>query len=315
MQDKFSRRDFIQKAAQIGAVAALGITGCGRKGSNETALPTGRMPRAAGSNPMLAIASDRTPEKMTRAAVDALGGMKTFVKPGDFVVVKPNIAWSRRPEMAATTNPEVVSAVVKMCREAGAKRVVVLDHIIDKPYELVMAITGIKPAAETAGAEVVSAGEESMYRKIKILKGKSLSSEDVVKEVLDADVFINLPIAKCHGDIRVTLGMKNLMGVIWNRQAWHISMSVHQCIADFATAVRPDLTILDANRILLENGPKGPGKTKDVRQVIAGTDVVAVDAYGATLFDLKPSDIKHILMAHEHGLGEIDLSKVKIEKV
>ena len=137
-----------------------------------------------------------------------------------------------------------------------------------------------------------------------------LSDELVIKDVLDADVLINVPIGKCHSDTQVSLGMKNLMGVIWSRQPWHSSQSVHQCIAEFCRAMRPTLTILDANRILLTNGPQGPGETKDVGQVIAGTDPVAVDAYGATHFGLKPQDIDHIRLAHEYGLGEMDLSTV-----
>jgi len=314
VKDRISRRDFIGAAAAAGAAAALGLAGCGKE-EGASAGRAAATPSSAKGPSRVVIASGAAPEKMTRTAVEALGGMGKFVKRGDFVVVKPNIAWSRRPEMAATTNPDVVAAVVRMCREAGAKRVLVLDHIIDKPYELVLALTGIKAAAEAAGAEVLSAGDESMYRRIEIPKGKILTSDDVLRYVLDADALINVPIAKDHGDTRVTLGMKNLMGVIWNRQAWHKSASTHQCIADFATAVRADLTIIDANRILLENGPKGPGKTKDVGQVIAGTDIVALDAYGASLFGLKPRDVDHIAMAYDHGLGEIDLAKVKIEKV
>lgn len=321
MKDKLSRRDFLGKAAAAGAAAAIGLTGCSsgqQSTETETQTANGRIARAVsepGAKPVIAVATGESPEKNTIAAVEAVGGMGRYVKSGDFVVVKPNIAWSRRPDMAATTNPDVVAAIVKMCREAGAERVLVMDHIIDKPFELVLNITGIKPAAEAAGAEVLSAGEKNMYRRIDIPEGKTLTSDDVLNDVLDADVFINVPIAKNHGATDVTLAMKNLMGVIWDRQAWHTSASLHQCIADFATAVQADLTILDANRIMLDSGPKGPGNTKDPNQVIAGTDPVAIDAYGATLFGLEPTEVEHIVMAHTHGLGEIDLSKVTLEKV
>ena len=260
----------------------------------------------------IAVASKKNPGASTRAAIAALGGMAAFVKKGDKVVIKPNAAWARSPENAATTNPEVVAALVAMCKEAGAKEVTIIEHTIDRPADMVLATTGIKAAAEKAGAKVQAIQNESNYRQIEIPGGKLLKREQVSKDILAADVFINVPIAKVHGATKLTLGMKNLMGIMWNRGAWHNSASLHQCIADFIGAVKPDLTVLDATRILLTNGPKGPGKTKDVGQVIAGTDPVAVDAYGATLFGLKPTDIEHIKLASERGIGKINFQKVKV---
>jgi uncharacterized protein (DUF362 family) len=201
-----------------------------------------------------------------------------------------------------------------MCKEAGAGRILVIDHIIDKPAEMVLGLSGIMAACKSAGAEVMAAQNESNFRAIEIPKGKAIKSDTCIKEIQNADVFINVPIAKVHAMTRLTLGLKNLMGCIWDRQGWHQN-SLHQCIADYVTAVRPDLTILDANRIMVSGGPKGPGRTKDVGKVIAGVDPVAVDAYGATLFGLKPQAVKHIKLAYEHGVGEIDLAKVKIKQV
>lgn len=311
---KLNRREFIGAVAGIGA--GLFIGGCAKSETSANAAPgAGLTPRApkfdAGE---LVVASGKDAGKLTRAAVDALGGMKKLVRANDFVVVKPNIAWNRPASAAATTNPAVVAEIVKMCKEAGAKRVLVIDHIIDRPAEGVLGFTGIKAAAEAAGAEVGAAQNESDYRSIEIPKGKAMQSDTCIKELLKADVWINVPIAKTHSATKLTLGMKNLMGCNWDRQAWHQN-KLDQCIADYMTAIRPDLTILDANRILLSNGPKGPGDTKDVGKVIAGVDPVAVDAYGAGLFGVKPEDVGYIRLAHEHGVGEIDLAKVKVREV
>lgn len=305
---KLDRREFLGAVAGLGAVM---IGGCG-KGEESAAVSTPRVPKFDAKT--LAVASGKDPAKLTRAAVDALGGMSKLVKKGDFVVVKPNIAWNQPSEVAATTNPAVVAEIVKMAKEAGAAKILVVDHIIDKPAEMVLGLTGIMAACEAAGADVASAQNESDYRTVEIPKGKAIKSDTCIKDILKADVFINVPIAKVHGAAKLSLGMKNLMGCNWDRQAWHQS-SLDQCIADYATAVRPDLTILDANRILLTGGPKGPGKTKDVGQVIAGVDPVAIDAYGATLFGMKPEEVGHIKLAAEMGVGEIDLAKVKIKNV
>jgi len=305
---KLNRREFIEALAGIGAAVFVG--GCSSKQEASAEAVTTRAPKFDAN--VLSVGSGNDPAQNTRAAVEALGGMGKLVRKGDLVVVKPNIAWNRPPTSAATTNPEVVAEIVRMCREAGAEKVLVIDHIIDRPAEGVLGFTGIRAAAEKAGAVVSAAQNESDYRTVAIPKGKAIQSDTCIKDILKADVFINVPIAKTHGATRLTLGMKNLMGCNWDRQAWHQSSSLDQCIADYVTAVKPDLTVLDANRILLSNGPKGPGETKDPRKVIAGVDPVAVDAFGATLFDLKPGDIGHIRMANELGVGEMDLKKMKV---
>ncbi|MGC8863521.1 MAG: DUF362 domain-containing protein [Armatimonadota bacterium] len=301
---KISRREFIEAVAGIGA--ALFVGGCGTKAQTGTASGAAlRKPKRDIEG--LFVASGRGPAKNTRAAVDALGGIGKLVKSGDFVVIKPNIAWNRPPDAAATTNPQVVAELVKMCKEAGAGRVLVIDHIIDRPAEAVLGFTGIEEAARKAGAEVRAAQSESDYAPVEIPKGKLLKSDTLIRDILQASVFINAPVAKTHSATKLTLGMKNLMGCNWDRQAWHESASLDQCITDYATAVRPDLTVLDATRILLTNGPKGPGRTKDVDQVIVGTDPVSVDACAALLFGLNPAEISHIKLAEEMGVGKIDV--------
>ncbi|MDH7601676.1 MAG: DUF362 domain-containing protein [Armatimonadota bacterium] len=302
-----SRREFLEAVAGLGA--ALFIGGCSKNGQAGPKGSVPRMPKVSVDG--LFVASGRGPAKNTRAAIEAMGGMGKFVKKGDFVVIKPNIAWNRPPDAAATTNPEVVSELVRLCKSAGASKVLVLDHVIDRPAEVVLGFTGIKDAVEKAGGEVKAAQQESDYRTIEIPKGKLLKSDTLVRDILEADVFINVPIAKTHSATRLTLGLKNLMGCNWDRQSWHQSASLEQCIADYATAVRADLTVLDATRILLTNGPKGPGRTKDVDKVIVGTDPVAVDAYGAALFGLQPKEVSHILIAAQMGLGSLNPSVVK----
>jgi uncharacterized protein (DUF362 family) len=263
----------------------------------------------------IAVALKGRPGDLVRRAVNALGGMGRFVKPGDVVVVKPCIAWARTPEQASNTNPDVVAELVRMCKEAGAKEVLVFDHTIDNPrdsYEK----SGIEEAARRAGARVIRDVRERPFKEIKVSKGKILNSMrvEVVKEVLEADVLINVPASKNHSAAILSLGMKNLMGTVRDRQAWHNTQNLHQCIADFLTAVRPNLTVLDATRILLTGGPKGPGRVKEAECVVAGVDPVAVDSYGATLFGMSGSKIPYIVAAKALGVGELDLNRIQIKK-
>lgn len=306
--EKLSRRELFGAAAGLGAAL---LAGCDKKHAEGAGVqaPASRAPRFDAGK--LAVASGSDAARNVRAAVDALGGIRKLVRKGDFVVIKPNMAWNRPPELAATTNPKVVAELVRMCREAGAGRVLVVDHIIDRPAEAVLGLTGIGEAARNAGAEVGTAPNESDYRSIEIPGGRVLKSDTCIKDVLKADVFINVPIAKVHGSSKLTLGMKNLMGCNWDRQSWHQS-DLAQCIADYSTAIRPDLIVLDANRILTSNGPKGPGQTRDVKKVVAGVDPVAVDAYGAGLFGMKPEEVPYIRLAAEMGVGEMNLARVKV---
>jgi uncharacterized protein (DUF362 family) len=306
--DRLTRRDFFKRAIAFGA-AAYGIS------SQEGLTGLDGLAEAA-QGPTLAVASkSHDPAALTRAAVGALGGMNRFVKRGDAVLIKPNMAWIRKPEHAANTNPQVVAELVRLCKAAGAREVKVVDHPVDQPESAVVQATGIGAAAEAAGARVLSASSRAMYGPVRLPRGKVLRSAEVLKDVTRADVVISVPIAKVHGATGVTLACKNLMGMAWDRGAWHDSASLDQCIADFASTVRPHLIVLDAVRLLLTNGPKGPGRTKDQFQVVAGTDPVAIDAYGATLLSRKPESIGHIRLASAMGLGEIDLKRIKIRHV
>jgi uncharacterized protein (DUF362 family) len=268
----------------------------------------------------LVIAKNGSPSQLLQAAMAPLGGMGRFVKKGQRVMIKANIAWARKPEEACTNNPDLFSALIKMCYEAGAKRVAVWDHTCDN-YQFTFSRSGLKEAGQKAGADVFSGHGRNVYKKVEIPRAKKLKTAEVLRDVLESDVFINFPIPKHHDATELTLGMKNLIGIVWDMEQLH-KIDLHQCIADINTLRKPDLVVMDAIRILTTNGPKGPGKTEDPGEVIASADIVAVDAYGATLFKhpktrkpFKPSEIKFVKNAYELGLGEIDLSKVRVKKV
>ncbi|MGQ9492055.1 MAG: DUF362 domain-containing protein [Anaerolineae bacterium] len=256
------------------------------------------------------------PTELVRRALQAMGGTERFVRRGADVIVKPNIGSSYHgPEYAATTNPQVVAALVALCLAAGAKRVRVMDYPFGGSPQACYANSGIAAAVAAIGGqmEVIN---RLRFREIAFPAARSFKKWQVYGDILDADLVINVPIAKHHGGARLTLGMKNLMGVIENRGGFH-SRGLHQCIADLSTAVKPQLTVIDAVRILVNNGPTG-GSLDDVRRldtVIVGTDVVAADAYAATLFGLRGADISHIRLAAEMGLAQIDLDALWIEEI
>jgi len=268
---------------------------------------------AAAGKPDLAVASGTPPGTVTQAAIDALGGMKQFVSRGDVVVVKPNIGWDRTPEFAANTNPEVVAAVVRLCLEAGAKKVKVLDYPVNDARRCYKQ-SGIFDAATSAGADVVYP-DSRKFRDMKI-GGGTIKTWPMYTEAIEADRIINLPIAKTHGTSVLTLGMKNWMGVMGGWRG-RIHQRIHESLVDVSLFIKPSLIVLDAVRILTNNGPQG-GDLSDVKRldtVIAGTDQVAVDAYGATLFGMKGTEIGFIRLGHEAGLGTMDLAKLHIKKI
>lgn len=261
----------------------------------------------------IAVAVGPSPAGITKAAIDALGGIRSFIAKGDVVVVKPNIGWDRLPEYAANTNPEVVRTVVALCYEAGAKQVKVFDHTVVDARRCYKQ-SGIAAAATAAGG-LVSFVDERKFRDVK-LPGVALKSWPLYTEALEADKFINIPIAKTHSLSTLTLGIKNLMGIMGGSRG-RVHQRLDDSLVDLALTVRPTLIIIDAVRILTANGPQG-GDLADVKllnTVVAGRDQVAVDAYGATLFGLKGADIGHIVAAHKAGLGVLDLAKLKIKKI
>ena len=253
-----------------------------------TAPPTiSASPVAPTADAYLAVArgSGADPAELTRRAIAALGGIERFVKPGANVILKPNICTAYHgPEYASTTNPQLVAAVVALCLGTGAKRVRVMDAPFGGTAQNAYAKSGIADAVKAAGGEM-EVMSRMRYRPLDIPNGRKIQQWEVYGDAIDADVLINLPIAKDHGSTRLTLGMKNLMGLIQDRGGFH-SRGLDQCIADLNSALKPQLTVVDAVRILMENGPTG-GDLNDVKAtdtVIASADVVATDAYATTLF-------------------------------
>jgi len=252
---------------------------------------------------------------MVRRALAALGGMERFVPQGSRVVVKPNICIAYHTyEYAATTNPWVVGALVRLALEADARSVRVMDYPFSGSAEEAYTRSGIAEQVQAAGGEMVVM-KRFGYRDTEIPQGKGLHEARIYDEVLDADVLINVPIAKDHSLTRLTLGMKNLMGVIYDRSKIHIDPG--QYLADLNSRVRPQLTVIDAVRILMDHGPTG-GSLEDVKQmdtVIASTDVVATDSYAATLFGMQADELGYIRAATEMGLGRSDLGSLRIEEI
>jgi len=262
----------------------------------------------------LAIAQGDDPKGLVYAAIAAIGGMERFVRRGDIVVVKPNIAWNRTPEQAANTNPAVVEAVVELCLNAGAKKVKVFDRTVNQP-QITYRRSGIAEAVRRAGGSI-SYVNERRFKETAIPQGVLLKSWSMYTEALDADVFINVPIAKHHSTSRLTMAMKNIMGILGGDRG-DLHPNIDQKLADLNTRIKSDLIILDAYRILTANGPNG-GTLRDVKkvgQVIVGTDPVAVDSYGATLFGLRGEDLGFVRIGHQMGLGEMNLDKLNIHKV
>ncbi len=298
------RREFLKRLALLSAAA----------GTARWVMPQELWAMAALDKPQPVVAKVQGSNwaNITSDAVQALGGMKKFVNPGETVVVKPNMAWDRAPELAANAHPEVVRRVAEMCLEAGAKQVKVLDHTCHdarKAYQN----SGIKPAVEALKDKRVAVEyvDERRFVEVRTEKARALKKWYYYKDILEADRFINIPVAKHHSESRLTLCLKNMMGAIggW-RGRCHVGL--HQNIADMNLVLRPDLHVLDCTRILLRNGPTG-GNVADVEVknlVLAGPDPVALDAFGATLFGLKPADIGYITKAYELNRGEMDLSKV-----
>lgn len=267
----------------------------------------------AAEKPDLTVAHGTPPAKITRAAIDALGGIRRFISRGDVVVVKPNIGWDRTPEYAATTNPEVVATLVTLCYEAGAKKVKVFDRTCSNAQRCYKQ-SGIADAARIAGAEV-SFIDEQKYREMN-LGGSVLKTWPIYTGIVEADKIINVPIAKHHGLSTLTLGMKNWMGVMGGSRG-RIHQQIDVCLVDLARFLKPALIVLDAVRILTANGPQG-GDIVDVRQlntIVAGTDQVAIDAYGTTLFGMKENTLAYVRLGHQAGLGQMNLSRLKIRKL
>jgi len=311
------RRQFLERMLALGGTALataafLSLLSCSKEPTPEPPSDNTTPPPPVDAA-YVAVARGDDPATLVQRSVDALGGIGRFVKLGNDVIIKPNICSAyRTPEYAATTNPEVVAALVALCLGAGAKRVRVMDRSFDGSAEDAYANSGIAAAVQAAGGEMELMATMK-FQDTAIPNGKSITSCNVYRDILQTDVLIDVPIAKDHSMAGLTLGMKNLLGVVSNPGKYHTDMA--ERVTDLTSLVMPDLTVVDAVRILMNNGPTG-GSLNDVKRmntVIASHDIVAADAYASTLFGKTLPDI--VRAGARRGLGTTDLASVKIEEI
>lgn len=327
---KLSRREFLKTVSLTTGAVVFNqfITGCAAKPQNsvDQVDPTEpedpeRQPESISTVqpdstqfPDLVVTRMGSPEDLTRRALEALGGMGRFVPKGAKVLVKPNICVAYHSyEYAATTNPWVVGALVKMCYEAGASKVQVMDYPFGGTPEEAYSRSGIAEQVAAAGGEMVIMSRLK-FISTDISAGQDLREARIYKDAMETDVLIDVPIAKHHSLARLTLGMKNLMGLIRDRGAIHQNLG--QRLADLTSALRPDLTVIDAVRMLMANGPTGGdlGDVREMNTIVASTDIVAADSYASTMFGLQPNDLEYIRAAGQMGLGQNNLNNLRIEE-
>ncbi len=335
------RRQFISKCGKLGlGIAGLTVVaGCSR--SQPPGVTSRQVPRTTSDKAQtegqplpdtdLKIGNNRwqagpddvdiavaEPEELVRAAVDEYGGISSWVHPGDIVAIKPNLAWARQPAQAATTSPEVLATVIKLCQQANPGRIIVVEHSCDTS-SVTFDMSEAKQVCQELSVPLISLNHENMYQQVALPAGRNINTDQVATNILECDVYINLPIVKAHSATGATIALKNQMGVVWDRGAYHRAgagsaqgLNLHQNIAGLAASLRPTLNIVDATRVLLTGGPKGPGKVEECNTVLVSADMVAVDAYAAQLLQQQPEDIPYIRLAGEAGVGKADLQAIKV---
>jgi uncharacterized protein (DUF362 family) len=307
------RRDFIKRSVFLGAATTAAAGAFTTLGKAASLFSSDKF-----VNPLpfdMVAVKGGEPNAMFDKAMESYGGMKYFVKKGQTVVVKPNIGWDVAPELGGNTNPLLVKQIIKRCFEAGAKDVYVFDHTCEY-WKKCYSNSGIESAVKDAGGKIVSGDSEGYYHNVSVKSGTKLKSAKVHELILNSDVFINVPILKNHGSSGVTIGMKNLMGIVWDRGYWHQN-GLHQCIADFASFRKPDLTIVDAYYVMKRNGPRGVSKEDVItmKSLLVSKDIVAIDAAAAKLYGSEPSSIDYIKIANNMKLGVMDLNKLSINRI
>lgn len=301
------RREFVWKSLGAGLAAGSAMAMSPYAKASGKGLP-------AAAYDLVAVKGGM-PGQMFDAAIQSLGGMERYVKKGQTVVIKPNLGWDATPERAANTNPELVGRIVEHCLAAGAREVLVFDHTINE-WTRCYRNSGVEKAVKDAGGNMVAGNSQGSYQETEIPGAKKLKKALVHELIFESDVFINVPVLKHHGGAGLCVSMKNLMGAVWDRRFWHAN-DLHQCIADFTLAVKPDLNIIDAYQVLMRNGPRGVS-TADVvemKSLIIGEDMVAADTAAAKLFGKEPEQIDHIRKADEMGTGSMDLSGLSINRI
>jgi uncharacterized protein (DUF362 family) len=302
------RRDFLKTSVGAGmaAGAALSLGGYEKLWASSPVASKYDMVALMGGNP----------DAMFDLGIQELGGMGAFVQKGQKVLVKPNIGWDVIPELAACTNPLLVKRIIEHCFKAGAKEVYVFDHTCDNWINCYKN-SGIEKAAKSAGAKVVPANSENYYQEIQIPGGVKLQSAKVHQILLEADVFINVPVLKDHSSTRMTACLKNSMGLVWDRGYWH-SNNLNQCIADYALfEKKPALNVIDCYNVMIKHGPQGVSKEDLVlmKSQIITADWVAGDAAAAKMLGVETGKIEYISIAHNMGLGNMNLDSLNIKRI
>lgn len=308
------RREFLK------AIAVAGVAATIKLGNPMSVLAQSGRNETTGAGYDLVAVMGGEPEEMFRKAMDELGGIGRFVKAGQKVVVKPNIGWDKSPELAGNTNPKLVTEIIRQCFDAGAKEVVVFDHTCDdwiKCYKN----SGIEEAAKAAGAKVVPAHEESYYREVELPQARNLKKAKIHQAILDCDVWINVPILKNHGGAKMTIAMKNHMGIVWDRGFFHKN-DLQQCIADICTLSKPAvLHVVDAYRVMKTNGPRGKSAADVVnpKGLFISTDIVAVDTAATKFFNQIESMplevVGHLAKGEELKVGTMDIDRLKVKRI
>lgn len=267
--------------------------------------------------PDLVAVKNAAPDVMFDQAIAALGGMGQFVRPGQTVVVKPNIGWKRDAESGANTNPLLVRRIIEHCVQVGAKKVYVFDNsVYSGQGPQCYSISGLEDAAKAAGALVVPGNHSKYYQTIAIPDAVRLKETQVHEVLLESEVLINVPVLKDHFASHLTIAMKNLMGVVWDRGFYH-SRGLHQCIADFLLYRTPNLNVVDAYLVTMANGPQNArqGDLELKKSLLVSQDIVAVDTAAAMLFGIDPKKVRHIALGHEMGMGTMNLESLNIKRI
>ncbi|WP_071146553.1 DUF362 domain-containing protein [Bacteroides ihuae] len=307
------RRNFLRTVAITGAAMTI-------QHSEAMEILTQSVSKLGGGKVDLVAVMGGEPEAMFRRAITEMGGMKKFVKPGQKVVVKPNIGWDKVPELAGNTNPKLVGEIVKQCFAAGAKEVTVFDHTCDD-WQKCYKNSGIEAAAKAAGAKVMPAHLESYYRTAPLPAGKIMKQAKIHEAILNCDVWINVPVLKNHGGANLTMSMKNHMGIVWDRGFFHQN-DLQQCIADMCTLQKKAvLNVVDAYRVMKTNGPRGRS-TSDVvlaKGLFMSQDIVAVDTAAAKFFnqirEMPLETVGHLANGQALKIGTMDLDKLNIKRI
>jgi len=314
MGREMSRRNFLVGTAVV-AGGAFGL-GLWRRRRREQRTLKGAKPHGLSlGEGQVVVARGADPAANVRRALDAAGGIEKLVSPGDTVVLKPNMAWDLPPNLGANANPATVAAVVELCAKAAGPggRVVVFDRTMSRDPSGPYRTSGIAEAAASAGGHVHYVNEASFYP-VAIDGAFALDRWSFYGKVLfadEVDVLINIPAAKTHSTSGLTLGMKNVFGMVGGERG-ELHREIHKKIADLNRVVKVDLTILDATHVMFRNGPNSPRKSdvdsspERAQRIIVGTDRVAVDACGATLFGKKPQDVGFVTYGAEAGLGDLN---------